>query len=726
MNDSGGSPLTGSGGSGRASKSSSASNNIPAVFQTPKDPIADLQVSVLDGKIVKVPKGIDPKIKCTVVVEGAAGDTEALHPSRLDWKTEFKFPLSETEVGVEVALASTHVDLVTQEQRSAREGVATLKYTEADLKDGKEKSLNIECKKGGKGKPTGSVNLTLRYILRAQPFSGLEKLLLESNEFTKVVFECAKSIETPNEFAKGLLFIYWCHGQEQKLLKLCIEYEISILAKAGDDTTQLLRGSTISMYILSEYMKTICENYLRELLQPLVKPLAQGGQRFEVDPGKLAMSNSGEDIEKLRKRNQKNLLELVSKFLKKILASYASLPPDMGELCRMLKSAVDERYQDGSAWTQAAGALVFLRFICPAIAAPESAGLVQGDIGVEGRRCLVLVTKVLQNLVNNVDFGDKEDYMTCMNPFIDKYRSKPAEFYQQLLKKKNGKLLEDRVVMRRVPENYLVQTAKVILGVNVKSESKIIEGLSEEKAVLYRELVPQLTETIARIEREAAQKAVGTSTPKKKRSTDSTRSARPKTTGAVSQPGSLTNSRNSSPNTSSADLTPIVESTGVRSPRVGSASPVSRMKDKRGHHPRRNSTSDADHSSVIQHSAPASMQSTVTINTPPSANNTPPSPLTKSEASNLRQSKLKSKITHHCKKNAMSSSAPLTLRGSMGEGTDFDDDDVFGGAEADAEVDDDDDDDDDAVVVLDPIDEHHSLDRLSVSMPTQQSALVSS
>jgi len=61
---------------------------------------------------------------------------------------------------------------------------------------------------------------------------------------------------------------------------------------------------------------------------------------------------------------------------------------------------------------------MFLRFICPAIVAPESEGLVSSIPTKEMRRGLLLIAKVIQNLANNVLFGTKEPYMFPLNPFL--------------------------------------------------------------------------------------------------------------------------------------------------------------------------------------------------------------------------------------------------------------------------------------------------------------------
>ncbi len=62
--------------------------------------------------------------------------------------------------------------------------------------------------------------------------------------------------------------------------------------------------------------------------------------------------------------------------------------------------------------------LIFLRFINPAILVPHQCGIVKDEPTKGTQRQLVLITKVLQNLAANVEFGKKEAFMTKLNDFI--------------------------------------------------------------------------------------------------------------------------------------------------------------------------------------------------------------------------------------------------------------------------------------------------------------------
>jgi len=80
------------------------------------------------------------------------------------------------------------------------------------------------------------------------------------------------------------------------------------------------------------------------------------------------------------------------------------------------------------------GGFIFLRFFCPAVSSPEAYGIVEEPPSASARRLLILITKVLQNLSNDVEFGSKEPYMTKMNDFIQSNRVKLVTFYDKLVK----------------------------------------------------------------------------------------------------------------------------------------------------------------------------------------------------------------------------------------------------------------------------------------------------
>jgi neurofibromin 1 len=82
----------------------------------------------------------------------------------------------------------------------------------------------------------------------------------------------------------------------------------------------------------------------------------------------------------------------------------------------------------------AVGGFIFLRFFCPAIVSPEAEGLVKLSHPQprEFRRGQLIVTKVIQNLANNVLFGAKETYMIILNDFLTSNIYKVTNFLREM------------------------------------------------------------------------------------------------------------------------------------------------------------------------------------------------------------------------------------------------------------------------------------------------------
>lgn len=78
--------------------------------------------------------------------------------------------------------------------------------------------------------------------------------------------------------------------------------------------------------------------------------------------------------------------------------------------------AVEDRFPESR--HSAVGSFIFLRFFCPSIVAPDNIELEIPADSRDLRRGLLLITKVIQNLANNVTFGNKEPHMKVLNAFL--------------------------------------------------------------------------------------------------------------------------------------------------------------------------------------------------------------------------------------------------------------------------------------------------------------------
>lgn len=85
-------------------------------------------------------------------------------------------------------------------------------------------------------------------------------------------------------------------------------------------------------------------------------------------------------------------------------------------LCHYIWESVEDRYPESR--HSAVGSFIFLRFFCPSIVAPDNIDLEIPADSRDLRRGLLLITKVIQNLANNIVFGNKEPHMKVLNPFL--------------------------------------------------------------------------------------------------------------------------------------------------------------------------------------------------------------------------------------------------------------------------------------------------------------------
>nr|KAJ3419752.1 Ras GTPase activating protein ira2 [Polyrhizophydium stewartii] len=75
------------------------------------------------------------------------------------------------------------------------------------------------------------------------------------------------------------------------------------------------------------------------------------------------------------------------------------------------------------------GSFLFLRFFVPAITSPETNALLLSDkLTPQRRRGLVLCGKLLTALCNDIEFGNKEDYLMPFNDYLKNYRDSMKEY----------------------------------------------------------------------------------------------------------------------------------------------------------------------------------------------------------------------------------------------------------------------------------------------------------
>jgi neurofibromin 1 len=210
-----------------------------------------------------------------------------------------------------------------------------------------------------------------------------------------------------DEISMLLFRTFEAKGNLLSLMKVLIEKEV----QQTNHESELFRANSITTRLLTLFAKTYGYNYVRNTLQPLITNLAEKPPEcsFELDPTK---AGPGEDLE----RNTEHLRIITQALLDLIYSSTPNVPILFRALCHHIWEVVEERFPDSR--HSAVGSFVFLRFFCPAIVAPEGIDMDVSPDTRDTRRALLLVTKIIQNLANNVLFGNKEAHMKVLNQFL--------------------------------------------------------------------------------------------------------------------------------------------------------------------------------------------------------------------------------------------------------------------------------------------------------------------
>ncbi|KAI9326596.1 hypothetical protein DFJ73DRAFT_766700 [Zopfochytrium polystomum] len=210
-----------------------------------------------------------------------------------------------------------------------------------------------------------------------------------------------------DDVASVLISIFAAKGHVKRLLTAVIEHEVA----RTDYTQNLFRRNSMATRLLASFSRLCGHDYLVAALKPVldevlsIKPTLT----FEIDPVRLTEFDDPSI-------NLKNLKMLVKRLLDNIVGAQHHLPQELRDVCHQLSLIVGRRYPD--AQVNSVGAFMFLRFICPAIVNPESLGTFAPIESKDIRRGLVLATKVIQNLANNVLFGSKESFMVDLNDLL--------------------------------------------------------------------------------------------------------------------------------------------------------------------------------------------------------------------------------------------------------------------------------------------------------------------
>jgi hypothetical protein len=182
----------------------------------------------------------------------------------------------------------------------------------------------------------------------------------------------------------------------------------------------LFRGISAASKVVSYALRESLRDFFKQSLGQVLEDICFSGLQMEVDP---ARASPGVDLDD----SADKLQALASAIFENLRDAVGSMPTGARALLRMLSERVAAKFPEMR--TRIVGGFLFLRVLCPALVTPLECGLVSAPVTRDAHRILVLTCKLLQNISNEIDFGEKEPFMERFNGYL---RSMYAQMHRLL------------------------------------------------------------------------------------------------------------------------------------------------------------------------------------------------------------------------------------------------------------------------------------------------------
>ncbi|KZO93170.1 hypothetical protein CALVIDRAFT_486222 [Calocera viscosa TUFC12733] len=300
----------------------------------------------------------------------------------------------------------------------------------------------------------GSNTLDMATKRKLELYQQLFYLLQTRGEYLARLFfrmsrvELAEKAKRTVEQVTLTLFGYGQRREEYLMLKL-FQHAISEEVRSAPTIADIVESHPMFLSIALQYVRPKQVSWLRETLRTLVEEvIGQPAFNLETDP--VVIYRAVINAEEMRSgissgkpivvtfeeaafdphtraeyiRHLQMLRHLTEQFVNVIFSSVRKMPHGIRSIARdflaAIKACIQVKFPDQAddVYAAAVGRLLYLRFIHPAIVAPDTFDMVPNTIGAAARRNLAEIAKMLTQISSSSTFREDTPSLVPLNAFI--------------------------------------------------------------------------------------------------------------------------------------------------------------------------------------------------------------------------------------------------------------------------------------------------------------------